>query len=99
RDVVAITNPSGCVILPNEVERIKAIMLGIARNPNVGGVIFAGLGCESVDAEWFYNEVKDEKPCAFVRSQDYGSTEAAYAALEALVLGMRRELEGQERVE
>lgn len=85
RDVVAITNPSGCVILPNEVERIKAIMLGIARNPNVGGVIFAGLGCESVDAEWFYNEVKDEKPCAFVRSQDYGSTEAAYAALEALV--------------
>lgn len=99
RDVVAITNPSGCVILPNEVERIKAIMLGIARNPNVGGVIFAGLGCESVDAEWFYNEVKDEKPCAFVRSQDYGSTEAAYAALEALVLDMRRELEGQERVE
>lgn len=52
-----------------------------------------------MDAEWFYNEVKDEKPCAFVRSQDYGSTEAAYAALEALVLDMRRELEGQERVE
>ena len=47
RDVIAITNPSGCVILPNEVDRIKAILLGIARNPNVGAVIFAGLGCES----------------------------------------------------
>ena len=98
RDVVAITNPSGCVILPNEVERIKAILLGIARNPNVGGVIFAGLGCESVDAEWFYNELRGEKPCAFVRSQDYGSTEAASAALERLVLDMRGQLSAQTRV-
>ena len=97
RDVVAITNPSGCVILPNEVERIKAILLGIARNPNVGAVIFAGLGCESVEAEWFYDQVKDEKPCAFVRSQNYGSTEAAYEDLEKLVISMKAELDKQQR--
>lgn len=99
RDVVAITNPSGCVILPNEVERIKAILLGIARNPNVGAVIFAGLGCESVEAEWFYDQVKDEKPCAFVRSQNYGSTEAAYEDLEKLVISMKAELDKQQREE
>ena len=97
RDVVAITNPSGCVILPNEVERIKAILLGIARNPNVGAVIFAGLGCECVEAEWFYDQVKDEKPCAFVRSQNYGSTEAAYEDLEKLVISMKAELDKQQR--
>ena len=99
RDVVAITNPSGCVILPNEVERIKAILLGIARNPNVGAVIFAGLGCESVEAEWFYDQVKDEKPCAFVRAQNYGSTELAYEALEKLVIGMKAELAKEQRTE
>lgn len=99
RDVVAITNPSGCVILPNEVERIKAILIGIARNPNVGAVIFAGLGCESVEAEWFYDQVKDEKPCAFVRSQNYGSTEAAYEELEKLVISMKAELDKQQREE
>lgn len=99
RDVVAITNPSGCVILPNEVDRIKAILLGLARNPNVGSVIFVGLGCESVEAEWFYDQVKDEKPCAFVRSQNYGSTEAAYAALEKLVIEMKAELDKQQREE
>ena len=99
RDVIAITNPSGCVILPNEVERIKAILLGIARNPNVGGVIFAGLGCESVEAEWFYDQVKDEKLCAFVRSQNYGSTEAAYEDLEKMVISMKAELEKQQREE
>lgn len=99
RDVVAITNPSGCVILPNEVDRIKAILLGLARNPNVGSVIFVGLGCESVEAEWFYDQVKDEKPCAFVRSQNYGSTEAAYAALEKLVIEVKAELDKQQREE
>lgn len=99
RDVVAITNPSGCVILPNEVDRIKAILLGLARNPNVGSVIFVGLGCESVEAEWFYDQVKGEKPCAFVRSQNYGSTEAAYAALEKLVIEMKAELDKQQREE
>lgn len=99
RDVVAITNPSGCVILPNEVERIKAILLGIARNPNVGAVIFVGLGCESIDAEQLFKLVEDEKPSAFVRSQDYGSTEKAYNELEKLVLSMRELLKSQERVE
>ena len=98
RDVVAITNPSGCVILPNEVERIKAILLGIARNPNVGAVIFSGLGCESVEAQWFYEQIKGEKPCAYVRSMDEGSTEKAYAKLEKLVTDMREELKKERRV-
>ncbi len=99
RDIICITNPSGCVILPNEVDRIKAIMLGIARNPNVGGVIFSGLGCESVEAEWFFHQVEGEKPCAYVRSMDEGSTEAAYDKLEKTALAMREELAKQERVE
>lgn len=99
RDVVAITNPSGCVILPNEVERIKAILLGIARNPNVGAVIFVGLGCESVESRWFYEQIQGEKPCAYVRSMDEGSTESAYAKLEGLVLDMRAKLEKEQRVE
>ncbi len=99
RDVVTITNPSGCVILPNEVERLKAILLGVARNPNVGGVIIVGLGCESVEAQWFYEQVKDEKPCAYVRSMDEGSTPNAYDKLEKLVLEMREQLSKEQRVE
>lgn len=97
KDVITIPNPSGCVILPNEVDRIKAILLGIAKNPNVGAVIFVGLGCESVEAEWFYDKVIQEKPCAFVRAQTEGSTPAAYAKLETLVVNMQKDLEKQQR--
>lgn len=99
RDVICIQNPSGCVILPNEVQRIKDILLGMARNPNVGAVIFAGLGCESVEAEWFYEQIKDEKRCAFVRAQNYGSTEAAYVELKKLILQMKEELAEMPREE
>lgn len=99
RDVICIQNPSGCVILPNEVQRIKDILLGMARNPNVGAVIFAGLGCESVEAEWFYDQIKDEKPCAFVRAQNYGSTEKAYEELKTVIARMKAELAGMQQTE
>ena len=99
RDIICIQNPSGCVILPNEVQRIKDILLGLARNPNAGAVIFAGLGCESVEAEWFYDQIKDEKPCAFVRAQNYGSTEVAYEELKKLIIKMKADLEKEERTE
>ena len=99
RDIITIPNPSGCVILPNEVERIKAIIVGLARNPNVGAVIINGLGCESVEAEWFYDQVKDEKPAAFVRAQTEGSCEKAYEKLEKIALEMKAELDAQEREE
>lgn len=99
KDIICVENPSGCVILPNEVARIKAILLGLARNPNVGAVIFAGLGCESIEAKWFYDQIKDEKPAAFVRAQDEGSTDEAYIKLEEMALRMKAELDKEQRVE
>lgn len=97
RDVMTISNPTGCVILPNEVERLKKLLLGLARNPNVGAVIFCGLGCEAVEAEWYYNQVKDEKPAAYVRIHDEGSCDAAYEKLKQLVVSMKEQLAVQRR--
>ncbi len=99
RDVITISNPTGCVILPNDVARLKALLLGLARNPNVGAVIFCGLGCEAVEAKWYYEQIREEKPAAYVRIQDEGSCDAAYEKLKALVLDMKELLAGQEREE
>lgn len=99
RDIIAAPNPSGCVILPNEVERIQAIILGMARNPNVGAVIFVGLGCESVGAKWFCEQVRDEKPAAYLCEQEEGSSTTAFEKLEQLALSMKRRLAEMEREE
>ncbi len=99
RDIIAITNPTGCVILPNETQNMVNLLLGLARNPNVGAVIFYGLGCENVEAEYLYDQIKDEKRAAFVRAQTEGSTPASFEKLEKIALEMRDELAGQEREE
>ena len=99
KDVIAISNPSGCVILPNEVERIKTILLGLARNPNVGAVVFVGLGCENIEAEWLYKQIKDEKPATFIREQTEGSSIKAAEKLEEQILAVRELLAGMQRQE
>jgi len=99
RDLITLENPSGCVMVSNETERINDFLLGLARNPNVGGVIFCGLGCETVDCEWFYEQIKDEKPAAFVRIQTEGSCDKAIEKLDELVRTMQADLDKEERVE
>lgn len=81
-DVVCITNPSGCVILPNDREEQEKMLLGLARNSNVGGVVFVGLGCEAVLADKLYQIVKDEKPAAYVISHQYTSCKDATEKIE-----------------
>lgn len=87
-DVIALTQGSGCVILPNETERIKTVLLTMAKNPNVGAVIFVGLGCESVEAQWLSDQIKGLKPSAFVRIQDEGSTMKAFETASRLIKEM-----------
>jgi len=99
RDMIAIANPSGCILLENEMQRVKTILISMARNPNVGGVIFVGLGCEGEDAGWYCREMGDEKPNDFIRIQDDGDERESYKRLEAMALKMREELASQKREE
>ena len=99
KDIICITNPSGCVILPNDRKMQNDMLLGLARNPNVGAVIFVGLGCEAVDAGQLYEAVKDEKPAAYFISHHYRSCEEAADALEKKALALREEIDAQKREE
>ena len=84
--VVGITNPSGCIILPNDAGQQEQMLLGLARNPNVGAVIFTGLGCEAVPADRLYEAVREEKPAAYVIAQKELSAEGAENAIRKKVL-------------
>jgi altronate hydrolase len=43
----AFTHPLGCSQLGDDLARTRALLAGLARNPNAGGVLIVGLGCES----------------------------------------------------
>ena len=47
-DAVAITHQHGCAVVGDDVEHTAAVFSGVAGNPNVGGVLVVGLGCETI---------------------------------------------------
>lgn len=46
-DFVAVTHPFGCSQLGDDLSNTKNILSSLAANPNAGGVLLLGLGCEN----------------------------------------------------
>jgi altronate dehydratase large subunit len=73
-DVVGVENNAGCVALTDDQKFNHDMLLGLARNPNVGAVVFVGLGCEQTPAKDLFLELEGEKPVAYVHIQEEGGT-------------------------
>ncbi len=50
-DIIPITHQHGCTHMGADTEQVLRTLSGTCNNPNVGGVLLVGLGCESVTAE------------------------------------------------
>ncbi|OLF71022.1 altronate hydrolase [Maricaulis sp. W15] len=60
--VHAITHPFGCSQLGDDLEKTRAILAGLAQNPNAGGVLLVGLGCESNQYRALLDAMPDTDP-------------------------------------
>lgn len=71
--VVAITHQFGCSQLGVDHENTAAILCNIAHNPNCGGVLFVGLGCENNNIETLKDRLKDIKKdrIEYINAQDF----------------------------
>ena len=49
--VIPIFHQHGCNHIGDDREQVIRTLAGIASNPNVGGVLLIGLGCESVEID------------------------------------------------
>ena len=98
-EVIALTHGTGCVILDNETELNRITFLSMARNPNVGAVIFVGLGCEHTSTEWLAEQMVGEKPVAFVNIQNEGSSVNAANRVSEIIEEMMIPLKKEERTE
>ncbi len=50
-DVIPITHQHGCTHMGADTEQVLRTLSGTCNNPNVGGVLLVGLGCESVTVD------------------------------------------------
>ncbi len=60
--VHAITHPFGCSQLGDDLANTRAILAGLAQNPNAGGVLLVGLGCESNQYRALLDAMPDADP-------------------------------------
>ncbi|MHC4166821.1 MAG: UxaA family hydrolase [Planctomycetota bacterium] len=48
-DIIPITHQHGCTHMGADTEQVLKTLSGTCENPNVGGVLLVGLGCETAD--------------------------------------------------
>jgi altronate dehydratase large subunit len=94
---VAIENPFGCGQLEPDLEITRRTLVNTAKNPNVGGVLVVGLGCEQIQADDLVREIeKIGKPVEKVVIQEEdGGTPAAIEKGVRLLRKMAEEVLSQ----
>lgn len=84
-NTVCVTHPYGCGHLGEDKDQIIQAMIGFNSNPNVSGVLLAGLGCEQITPELIGEELlKAGKNVEVVSIQHEGGTTKAVERGEKL---------------
>lgn len=96
-DVVCIEQAAGCMALADDRAIGRRVLLGLARNPNVGAVCFVGLGCENNSALELAGELGEEKLVEAVSIQACGGSSEAMEKGRAFVARARKALAPQGR--
>lgn len=58
RGTVAIRHDQGCLHPPADTAQVTRTLINLGKNPNVGGALVVGLGCEMVRTEEIYEAIK-----------------------------------------
>ena len=86
--VHAFTHPFGCSQLGDDLEGTRSVLVALACNPNAGGVLIIGLGCESNQLDALLDEIPEALRCRIrtLKAQAEGDeTEAGLALIDELV--------------
>src|SRR3989344_8758278 len=56
-NVIPVTHPHGCDHIGDDRLQVLKTLSGICNNPNVGGILLVGLGCENVSANEIHRNI------------------------------------------
>jgi altronate dehydratase large subunit len=95
---VSVEHPHGCGHLGVETDHMLRTMAGFCANPNVGGVLLVGLGCELIRPESLAAELERRRQRFETLSiQEVGGTTAAVARGCELAAGLVRASQNDRR--
>ena len=90
--VHAFAHPYGCSQLGDDLGHTRAVLAGLLRHPNAGGVLVLGLGCENNQLDALLAEAGDvdRSRIRFFNTQDvFDEVQSGVTALDELVARMR----------
>src|SRR5258708_2841438 len=96
--VYAFGHPFGCSQLGDDLEHTQRVLAGLMRNPNAGGVLVLGLGCESNQMEGLLEHAGDidRHRLRFFNTQDViDELEQGTAEVSELVAVVSRDERGE----
>ena len=100
RGTVAIRHDQGCLHPPADTTQVTRTLINLAKNPNVGGVLVVGLGCEMVNAEEIYEAVKATgKPVGMAVVHQVGGMIATLEKSARILVDLVAEVSGVHREE
>jgi len=106
RGTKALRHDQGCLHPPADTEQVVRTLINLGKNPNVGGALVVGLGCEMAKADQVYEGIKKSgKPIEMVVVHEVGGMIDTVARashilvdLVSTVSGVRREEFGLEKL-
>lgn len=90
--VYSFSHPFGCSQLGDDLVNTRAVLGGLARNPNAGAVLVLGLGCENLQLDALIKSIPDVDPnrLRFFNSQKVADEiEEGLKAVEELFEAMK----------
>lgn len=88
---MSVSHPHGCGHLGDDWEHMLRAMTGFCTNPNVGGVLLVGLGCEQITTDVLAARLRDAgQRFEVMHIQDEGGTSAAVAKGQELAEALLR---------
>lgn len=93
--IVGFGHPHGCSQLGDDLSRTRALLAALCDNPNAGGVVLVGLGCESNQLDELVGLVpeRSKRKLRTLRAQDAGDERAQLLAITKELVGELAALE------
>ena len=106
RGTITLRHDQGCLHPPADTEQVVRTLINLGKNPNIGGALIVGLGCEMAKADRVYEAIKASgKPVEMVMVHEIGGMIETMARgarilvdLVARVSGVKREEFGLEHL-
>lgn len=96
---IPIVHEQGCTEFEHDHERTRLALISAGRNPNVGGVLLVGLGCEQTNIEDIRSAIAETgKPVETILIQREGGSPEAEKRGDDLVRRLKARLDAEQRV-